>query len=148
MGYLRLMNEEELAFGLPDDLVGTVYEAAKAGHNRGDFVSLCTFDFERGRYVQIDVCVYVPEIKSPKNGEKLTEDMHTMFLMPVFDGDKVPADQSIVNQLLHVMEETDGCIVFTRDDKLVLDADTARAITLDAERINPFEDMRFPNPGH
>lgn len=148
MGFLRLMNLDGLLLEVPDALLGSVFAAAKAGHARGDFVSLCAFDSEEGRYIQVDTCVFVPEITNP-DGETFVDENHVMFLAPVFTGKReVPADQAVVDQLLKVMKETDGCIVFSAEDELVLSPDAAKRIVRNARRINPFEDVPFPTPGH
>lgn len=148
MGFLRLMNLDGLLLEVPDALLGSVFAAAKAGHARGDFVSLCAFDSEEGRYIQVDTCVFVPEITNP-DGETFVDENHVMFLAPVFTGKReVPADQAVVDQLLKVMKETDGCIVFSAEDELVLSPDAAKRIVRSARRINPFEDVTFPTPGH
>lgn len=148
MGFLQLLNRDGLLLEVPDALLGSVFAAAKAGHERGDFVSLCSFDAEEGRYIQVDTCIFVPEITNPV-GETFTEESHVMFLAPVFTGKReVPADQVVVDQLLEVMEETDGCIVLSAEDELVLSPDAAKRIVRNARRINPFEDVTFPTPGH
>ena len=148
MGFLRLMNLDGLLLEVPDALLGSVFAAAKAGHARGDFVSLCAFDSEEGRYIQVDTCVFVPEITNP-DGETFVDENHMMFLAPVFTGEReVPADQVVVDQLLKVMKETDGCIVLSAEDELVLSPDAAKRIVRNARRINPFEDVPFPTPGH
>ncbi|MDK7179940.1 hypothetical protein QP446_04050 [Corynebacterium riegelii] len=148
MGFLRLMNLDGLLLEVPDALLGSVFAAAKAGHARGDFVSLCAFDSEERRYIQVDTCVFVPEITNP-DGETFVDENHVMFLAPVFTGKReVPADQAVVDQLLKVMKETDGCIVLSAEDELVLSPDAAKRIVRSARRINPFEDVTFPTPGH
>ena len=85
MGFLQLMNLDGLLLEVPDELLGSVFAAAKAGHARGDFVSLCAFDSEEGRYIQVDTCVFVPKITNP-NGETFVDENHMMFLAPVFTG--------------------------------------------------------------
>lgn len=148
MGFLRLLNDEGLALGLPDDVLAVVFAAAKAGNARGDFVSLCSYDPEEGRYIQMDVCVFVPEIIGA-DGETVVEENHLMLLAPVYSGDgEVALDDVLVYQVLQVMEKTDGCIVLTGEDELVLDPEAAVGIIRSARRINPFENIRFPGPGH
>ncbi|WP_257160372.1 hypothetical protein [Corynebacterium cystitidis] len=148
MGFLRLHNDEGLALGLPDGVIVNVFTAAKAGHDRGDFVSLCSYEPEEGRYVQVDVCVFVPEVTDAV-GETVVKESHMMLLAPVYtDGGDVSADDALVDQVLQVMEKTDGCIVLTSEDELVLDPDAAIRIIRSARRVNPFEGIIFPDPNH
>lgn len=143
MGFLRLVNSDGLALEVPDDILGSVFAAALAAHERGDFVSLCSFDPEEGRYVQVDVSLFIPE-----HG-KLVDESHVMYLGTLFTGGKeIPADHVLVDEILHLMEETDGCIVLSREDDLVLEPEAAKRLILGARRINPFEDVFFPFPDH
>ncbi|GEM_PF-1927468 len=149
MGFLQMVTVGGLLLEVPDEILGSVFAAAKAGHDRGDFVSICAFDPDAGRYIQMDTSLFAPNVPAADaRGE--AEGMDVMLLKPVFtDGDgERTVDPVLVDQLLEVMKETRGCIVISREDELVMDADAAQRIVLNAERINPFDDGSFPDPGH
>lgn len=148
MGVLMFGPLSDVAFGVSDEVVASVAEAARQGLHKGMFISLAGVDGDNGGYLQVDVSLFVPEVRGEK-GENLVDDAHAMWISPVTTGDvEFPVDDMLVEQLLEVMEETDGCIVFDSEDKPVLLPQRAKAMLTGARRINLYEDIIFPMPGH
>ncbi|MBE7338095.1 hypothetical protein [Corynebacterium aurimucosum] len=148
MGVLMFGPLSDVAFGVSDEVVASVAEAARQGLHKGMFVSLSGIDGDNGGYLQVDVSLFVPEVRGEK-GENLVDDTHAMWIKPVTTGDvEFPVDDMLVEQLLEVMEETDGCIVFDSEDNPVLLPQRAKAMLTNARRINLYEDIIFPTPGH
>ena len=148
MGVLYVGFGTGLALDVRDSDLPSVYEASKRFLDARGVVSFCAPDAEDSGYLQIDATVYVPEVRN-ESGDVVLDEREVMFLKPVFtQGSEPPVDDVLVDQLLQVMEKTDGCIVFTDDLDIVLDPEVAQRLRLGAKRINPFEDIIFPNPSH
>lgn len=147
MGFLSFSPFVLFRLSVKDSILGSVFKALNDGLHEGMLVSICAPDIDDGSYLEIDVANFVPGVVT-KSGEHITKDSHVMFAKPHFCGAEIPADEVLVEQLLHVMDETDGCIVFDVNDELVLEPDVAKHIRLNARRVNPFEGIIFPFPGH
>lgn len=147
MGFLSFSPFVPFRLTVGDHVLGSVFKALNDGLHEGMLVSICAPDSEDGGYLEIDLAQFVSGAVT-NVGENITDDSHVLFAQPHFDVVEVPADESLVEQLLQVIKETDGCIVFDIHDELVLSPETAKHIRLNARRVNPFEDIIFPFPGH
>lgn len=147
MGYLHLQPFFDLYFELDDVSVASVFEAAQQGLREGMFISLCGADGESGGYLEVDAALFVPEVTA-HDGTKIVDGGLQLWLKPLFVDEPVAADEVLVDQLLEVMKETDGCIVIGADNELVLSLERAQQLRVQARRVNPFEDIVFPNPSH
>ncbi|WP_281707417.1 hypothetical protein [Corynebacterium argentoratense] len=148
MGVLRFGPFVSFALGISDEYVHSVAEAVRQGADKGMFVSLAAVDGDYGGYLQVDVSVFVPEIRGDE-GENLIDDHNLTWVRGITTGDvEFPVDDVLVEKLLEVMHETDGCIVLDAQDKPVLLAGRAKDLIASARRINPYEEVVFPDPSH
>lgn len=147
MGFFTFGLATGLGLSVGDEFFYSVYEAAKQAFEEGMFVSFCTDDPDAGRYLQIDVTLFVPEVTTA-DGNKVIEDSNIMWMKAVPSGGESNADPVLVDQILDLMEETDGCIVIDTDGSPVLDSNRAMKIIQSAARINEFENVIFPDPSH
>ncbi|WP_368267032.1 hypothetical protein [Corynebacterium ulcerans] len=112
------------------------------------FVSLAATDGDNGGYLQVDVSVFVPEVRG-QDGQNLIDGGNVTWVSGITTGDtEFPINDVLVEQILEVMDKTDGCIVLDSQDKPILLADRAKKLIAGARRINPYEDIIFPNPSH
>lgn len=148
MGVLRFGKFVEFTLGVPDEYVLSLKEAVRKGTSKGMFVSFAAVDGDNGGYLQVDVSVFVPEVRGYE-GQNLIDDGNVTWVSGVTTGDtEFPIDDMLVEQILEVMDETDGCIVLDSQDKPILLADRAKKLIAGARRINPYESIVFPNPSH
>lgn len=148
MGILRFGPIVGFSLGIPDEYVHSVEKVVRQGADEGMFVSLAALDGDNGGYLQVDVSVFVPEIRGDE-GENLIDDHNITWVRGITTGDvEFPVDDVLVEKLLEVMHETDGCIVLDAQDKPVLLANRAKHLIASARRINPYEGVIFPEPPH
>lgn len=147
MGYFTFGFATGLQLAVSDASFNSVYDAAKKALDDGMYVSFCAPDGDGGKYLQIDVTVFVPGVTGAESKE-LAQDRTVMWMRPHPSCGEADIDPLLVDQLLEVMKETDGCIVLDGQDHPITDADAAKACLVNAVRFNAYSDVIWPNPRH